>query len=224
MNYPKLRRKKVAVTGHTSGIGKEVFDWCYAHGYDVRGYSRSTGYNLVEGTGLKTAEAILKWSPDIVFNNAYMPNAQVNLLKTLHKKWKNQEKVIINTGSMAAYISTFEGSLYEKNKAEQKDYVVKASQEYPVENKCRLHNVSFGWTDSNLVPEGGTIPAYEAAMVLVDLIPPKPYLIAEILVSHLTEDVAKIDRIREKAGMIMYEEIRDSINMTKNITGPRWKV
>jgi NADP-dependent 3-hydroxy acid dehydrogenase YdfG len=211
MNYPKLRRKKVAITGHTSGIGKEVYDWCYAHGYDVRGYSRSTGYNLVENNGLKIAQALLDWSPDIVFNNAWMPNAQLNILKALHKKWKNQEKVIINTGSLAAFLPTYENSTYADNKKEMSEYVVAASQEYPVKNKCRLHNVSFGWVKTGLVPDGDVIPAYEAAMILVDLIPPQPYLIAEIFVSHLVQDEAKIEEVREKAATIMYQEITKSI-------------
>jgi NAD(P)-dependent dehydrogenase (short-subunit alcohol dehydrogenase family) len=224
MNYPKLKRKKVAITGHTSGIGKEVYDWCYTHGYDVRGYSRSTGYNLIEGTGLKTAQAILEWGPDIVFNNAWMPNAQINLLRTLHKKWKKQEKVIINTGSLAAYINTFEASQYEKEKRELSKYVLEASQEYPVNSKCRLHNVSFGYVDTRLVPQGGMIPAYEAAMILVNLIAPQPYLIPEILVSHLINSKEEVDKARETAANVMYEELRDSINLTKSITGNRWKV
>lgn len=215
MNYPKLKRKKVAITGHTSGIGKEVYDWCYAHGYDVRGYSRSTGYNLIENNGVTVAEAIYRWSPDILFNNAWMPNAQLNVLQLLHKKWKNQEKVIINTGSLAAYIPTFEKSSYTDNKKEMSEYVIKASQQYPEKSKCRLHNVSFGWVNSRLTPEGGVIPAYEAAMILVNLIAPQPYIIPEIFVSHLTTDSKMIDKTREKAAHIMLQEVTSSIQQAR---------
>ena len=44
-----LKGTKVAVTGHTSGIGKEIYEYCQFHGADVKGYSRSNGFDLRAG-------------------------------------------------------------------------------------------------------------------------------------------------------------------------------
>ena len=40
-------KRKVGVTGHTSGIGKEIFDYLvWQDTGDVVGYSRSNGFNM----------------------------------------------------------------------------------------------------------------------------------------------------------------------------------
>ena len=40
--------RKVGITGHTSGIGKEIYEYCMFKGYEVYGYSRATGFNMAE--------------------------------------------------------------------------------------------------------------------------------------------------------------------------------
>ena len=36
-----FKGKKVGITGHTSGIGKEIYEYAQFHGAEVRGYSLS---------------------------------------------------------------------------------------------------------------------------------------------------------------------------------------
>ena len=90
-----LKGTKVAVTGHTSGIGKEIYEYCQFHGALVKGYSRSNGFDLKEGTGDTIINAILRDDPEVVFNHAWYPRAQNKILKILHTQWADREKVII---------------------------------------------------------------------------------------------------------------------------------
>ena len=94
-----LKGKRVALTGHTSGIGKEIYEYCQFSGADIRGYSRSNGFDMQERNGDRIINDILRWDADIVFNHAWFPRVQNKILKILHTQWKDKEKVIINTGS-----------------------------------------------------------------------------------------------------------------------------
>jgi len=38
--------KRLAITGHTRGIGKALWDRLEERGLELRGYSKSNGYNL----------------------------------------------------------------------------------------------------------------------------------------------------------------------------------
>lgn len=80
----------IAITGHTSGFGKYVFD-----NLDAIGLSRSNGYDINDP--LKIVEAIKDC--DIFINNAFDGFAQTELLYAVFESWKNQNKLIINIGS-----------------------------------------------------------------------------------------------------------------------------
>ena len=65
------------------------------NGYYVEGGSRSNGFDI---TDLSTAEHIAD-NFDILINNAYYGNGQLELLRRVYDKWKNTTKTIINVGS-----------------------------------------------------------------------------------------------------------------------------
>jgi nucleoside-diphosphate-sugar epimerase len=44
---------KVAITGHTHGIGKEIYNYFLKNNYEVKGFSRSTGYDISSSTKRK---------------------------------------------------------------------------------------------------------------------------------------------------------------------------
>lgn len=197
-----LKGKKVAVTGHTSGIGKEIYQYCQFHGALVKGYSRSNGFDLKEGTGDKIINAILRDDPEIVFNHAWYPRAQNKILKILHTQWVKKEKVIINTGSATCYYS-IGASIYESDKAELRDYCIAKATDYPYKNKCRLHNVSMGWTNSKILNgvENGEyfIDPYEAALVLINLAQPQNYVMSEVVCNGKFKPLKDMVRVRDKA-------------------------
>ena len=197
-----LKGTKVAVTGHTSGIGKEIYEYCQFHGALVKGYSRSNGFDLKEGTGDTIINAILRDDPEIVFNHAWYPRAQNKILKILHTQWVDREKVIINTGSATCYYS-IGASIYESDKAELRDYCIAKATDYPYKNKCRLHNVSMGWTNSKILDgvEDGEyfIDPYEAALVLINLVQPQNYIMSEVVCNGKFKPLKYMVQVRDKA-------------------------
>jgi NADP-dependent 3-hydroxy acid dehydrogenase YdfG len=93
---------KVAITGHTDGIGKAIAEACEAAGHEVVGFSRSTGYHLFKDLELVVAEAE---DCDIFVNNRFNyrreQSGQLELLYRMFEKWIGKDKRIINIGSRA---------------------------------------------------------------------------------------------------------------------------
>lgn len=86
---------KCIVTGHTSGIGKAIYEHFLTKGYDVYGMSRSNGYNIIDDQEKVIDESI---GCDIFVNCAYQGSGQLELLNALHNKVKN----MIVIGSVGA--------------------------------------------------------------------------------------------------------------------------
>lgn len=186
--------QKIVITGNTSGIGKQIQYRLKTAGYEVLGLSKSNGFDLADTS--KVVQAILDFDPDVVFNNAYHPEGQLKLLTHLHALWTGRQKVIINTGSVAAYVPGYPNKEYLKAKKAQRDYIIQASFTYPYKNMCRLHNVSFGFVNTKFIASNAPqfIYAAEAARILSDLIPPQEYIIPEIIVNHLNRNPSDVER------------------------------
>lgn len=93
--------KNIAITGHTSGIGKGLFDYFTAIGCAVKGFSKDTGFDI---SNKLNQDLIISHTKDcdLFINNAYYYYAQVELMKLWqHQHWHNKH-FIINTSSMAA--------------------------------------------------------------------------------------------------------------------------
>ena len=89
---------KVAITGHTSGIGKSLAQVYEKHGHDVMGFSRANGYDI---TKPEDRSRIIQHSQDcdLFINNAYSGFAQADLLFDLYTAWFGQKKRIVNISS-----------------------------------------------------------------------------------------------------------------------------
>lgn len=92
---------KIAVTGHTEGIGaslKKIFE---AHGHTVKGFSRSNGYDI--GNRMDRAEIVDESKDcDVFINNAYSvtePFAQCEMLFDIWESWQGQHRSIVNISS-----------------------------------------------------------------------------------------------------------------------------
>ena len=85
---------KIFVTGHTSGIGKAVYNLAMKQGYTVAGGSRRTGFDI---SNTNVYSKVLDY--DVLVNNAYHYTGQLELLKFVHSHWTNTPKKIINVGS-----------------------------------------------------------------------------------------------------------------------------
>lgn len=86
---------KIAITGHTQGIGLALKDLYQQQGHQVVGFSRSNGYDISDATARKK---IIEQSSDcdIFFNNAHCDFSQCDLLFELWQDWQNKKKHIVN--------------------------------------------------------------------------------------------------------------------------------
>jgi hypothetical protein len=88
---------KIAITGHTAGIGQALAEIYASNGHEIVGLSRRNGYNIRSIT--KVASAIEPC--DIFINNAQVGFAQTELLFAVYKLWQQQpNKKIINISTM----------------------------------------------------------------------------------------------------------------------------
>ena len=88
---------KIALTGHTKGIGAATMQLLEAAGHEVVGFSRTTGHNIMKPKGIVNAAL----DCDVFINNAWMPDAQPRLMYLMYEAWENQPKHIINLSSTA---------------------------------------------------------------------------------------------------------------------------
>jgi NADP-dependent 3-hydroxy acid dehydrogenase YdfG len=87
---------KVVVTGHTSGLGKTLYDRLSEKHHTI-GLSRSNGHDLSKDIASFQVENF-----DVYINNAYHAYAQVDLLYQLFEQNKYRNCTIINIGSVSA--------------------------------------------------------------------------------------------------------------------------
>ena len=88
---------KIAITGHTKGIGRAIKDLLEKDGHELVGASTSTGVNVMR------TKSVIRWlekeNPDIFINNVYAPDSQCHILYQLYEMWQYEDKHIINLGS-----------------------------------------------------------------------------------------------------------------------------
>lgn len=85
---------KIGITGHTSGLGKALFDNYQSLGHECIGFSRTNGYNIVDNFDEIAAMAE---TLDLFINNAWCLDAQTKFVKHL----KNYPVDIISIGTSA---------------------------------------------------------------------------------------------------------------------------
>jgi hypothetical protein len=132
---------KIAITGHTQGLGQAFFNYFQSH--TVIGFSRSNGYNIVYPNDRNKILDELK-DVDVFINNAYnnFDDSQLKLLMDVYDIWKGTDKTIINISSRY----TNGSEKYCKDK-EQQDLFCR-SKEFTLPY---VINLKPGLTDTNRV-------------------------------------------------------------------------
>jgi hypothetical protein len=82
------------ITGHTSNIGKAIYDK-----YPALGLSRTNGYDINDT--MEIIDIIRKNNPKVFINNAYSGIAQSNILLGIYEN--NLSCKVISMGSMSVY-------------------------------------------------------------------------------------------------------------------------
>ena len=83
---------KIAITGHSNGIGKAFAEQLSARGHTIVGISRRDGENIRRVPHTAT----LVEDCDLFINNAQTQYAQTELLYEVWKRWQGKEKYIWN--------------------------------------------------------------------------------------------------------------------------------
>jgi NADP-dependent 3-hydroxy acid dehydrogenase YdfG len=177
---------RVAITGHTSGIGLAIANAFRARGDEVVGLSRSTGYNLAKKRD-KVVKAAAKC--DIFVNNRHQYNddTQLQLLFALAELWKGQDKTIINLGSRA-------GEVYLQGRLDPysvyKHALDAACQQLfnRPDQRPRVMNIRPGWVDTESVKGWKEVPKLspdEIARVVMWMVEqPEHVYISSVTLSH----------------------------------------
>jgi NADP-dependent 3-hydroxy acid dehydrogenase YdfG len=98
---------KIAITGHSAGIGQALATIYQSQGHEIVGLSRRNGYNI----RITPKLAGMIEPCDMFINNAQVGFAQTELLFEMAKRWQNTGKHIINISTMMTQnpISTLPG-------------------------------------------------------------------------------------------------------------------
>jgi len=99
---------KIVVTGHTKGLGRAIYYHYINLGHDVKGFSRTNGFNVENQDNVASIVDAASQSA-VFFNNVYSGESQIDLLKKLYNK-----TTVISSGSMAADQHAIDQ--YSKNK------------------------------------------------------------------------------------------------------------
>ena len=94
---------KIAITGHTAGIGRSFANYLAGRGHDILGLSKRDGYNIRNIP--KIVEKIVDC--DMWINNAQSGYAQTELLYKVVEAWgDDRSKMIWNISTMMTQQST----------------------------------------------------------------------------------------------------------------------
>jgi nucleoside-diphosphate-sugar epimerase len=83
---------KIAITGHSAGIGQALAKIYTEQGHEVVGLSRRNGYNI---RSIPKVTGMIE-PCDMFINNAQVGFAQTELFWEVWRRWQGQEKTIIN--------------------------------------------------------------------------------------------------------------------------------
>ncbi len=116
MYMKKEKKNKIAIIGHTKGIGKAIARLYKKKGFEIIGLSRSNGYDIET----KQPEIITKiFDCDLIVVNAYSGRGQYELLKQIYSAFHHHyKKVVIITSTSG----TPEGKDEEVTDADYNEY------------------------------------------------------------------------------------------------------
>lgn len=131
---------KIAITGHSAGIGQALARIFEAQGHEVVGLSRRNGYNI---RSLPKVAGMIE-PCDMFINNAQVGFAQTELLWEVWSRWQGQHKTIIN-------ISTQMTELEDAPKPEWDQYIIQKKTLELAHEQCKR---KMAWPQLLLISPG----------------------------------------------------------------------
>lgn len=142
---------KIVITGHLGGLGKELYNISTSKNYHVVGFDLKSGKDISQ-PDVQTELLVELSDADVFINNAYVPDVQTSLLKTVTSHWINKNKLIITICSTMALLNTDDlhtdddfPNKYVSDKKEQLSFA-RSHQGLP-----NIMTVVPGWIDTELV-------------------------------------------------------------------------
>jgi NAD(P)-dependent dehydrogenase (short-subunit alcohol dehydrogenase family) len=179
---------KIAITGHTKGIGKAIAGLYYTD--QVVGFSRSNGYDISKSKDVKLIiENTIEMDCDVFVNNAYNDTAQTTIFETLLKHWNNNStKTIVNINSRTIYNGPNQRK-YTADKKLLRSSAINAIRD--INRKCRVININPGYVRTDMVAHVDVkmlTPEQLAAMIKWCLDQPQGIEVGELSVWCTTLD------------------------------------
>jgi len=158
---------KVAITGHTRGIGKALLSVFP----DVLVFSKSIGYDITSSTDRDRIFSEAQ-DADVFINNAESEFGQLYLLYTFWENWKDKNKIIVNISSRASDLvhnSTYPHFRYAIQKQALESASIYMSNSH---KSCKVTCIkpSFVDTDSMKHVSMNKIDPKELALFIQDVI------------------------------------------------------
>ncbi len=155
---------KIAITGHTAGIGQALAQIYADRGHEIVGLSKRDGHNIRNLP--KIAGQIEPC--DMFINNAQAGFAQTELLFEMCRRWTGTKKpiIVISTMMMLAPVSVIPGA--------EEYYVQKQALEQAcTQLRYQQHNITVVKPGAIATQPGQTVPPYADAanwaQTLVDI-------------------------------------------------------
>ena len=130
---------KIAITGHTRGLGKTLL----ARLPDAVGFSRAE-ISIDDTDALVSAVEPF----DVFINNACSGFSQTRVLLALFERWKYTDKTIVNIGSRSKYPNISKGFEYSAAKASLSH--TSDSLRFLADRRCRIIDINPGLMQSDL--------------------------------------------------------------------------
>jgi NAD(P)-dependent dehydrogenase (short-subunit alcohol dehydrogenase family) len=142
---------KVAITGHSRGIGQAIAQML-SQEHNIVGMSRSNGFDVSNVDSVVAAAA----DCDVFINNAYSGLAQVEILKKLHSLWQDKNRLIINIGSTVTDYPRSNSQVAEDDPWPYRDHKKLLASTFRQltwnqTSPCRLALVTPGATDTDMI-------------------------------------------------------------------------
>jgi hypothetical protein len=137
---------KVAITGHTNGIGYGLYNFFNPN---VKGFSRANGYDI---NSFNDRSKIIAESADcdIFINNAHSNFGQMYMLLDLFRNWKNLDKTIINIGSRITEIN-LPDNRHDLLNYQAEKIILKQMSNQLQGYKCKVIYKSFGYVGTDTI-------------------------------------------------------------------------
>jgi NADP-dependent 3-hydroxy acid dehydrogenase YdfG len=138
---------KIAITGHTNGIGRAIADLYYTD--EVVGFSRANGYDIAKPEDVKLIiENTIALECDVFVNNAYHGTSQFDIFEKLLKYWNSDpSKTIVNINSRTIYNGPNQRQ-YTADKKLLRSSAVNAIRD--IDRKCRVININPGYVETDM--------------------------------------------------------------------------